>query len=281
LASVQIPFNNRKQTHTVAGLEHPLVGDKSVHLQALTAARITKVRPTGLLLVTDFDGTLAPIVADASTARPAQSAERSLAILANRLFEVVVLSARSNSELSSLIDIPGVVRMGDFGIWKLPPEEAAALASFNLEAGEALAGLAGVRLELKPASTAVHFREQPAGASHLADLIGPIAERHHLRATAGRMVFEIRSPLVNKAGAVGRLIGMMRPDAIVYAGDDEADRPVFELLGTLQLPHLSVGVVSDEAPPSVFRACDHLVHGPGEMNQFLMALADWASSPGS
>src|SRR5918912_1156120 len=56
-----------------------------------------------VLLISDFDGTLSEIVANADDARLAPGAARVLALLAKTLLRVCILSSRGSQQLSRLV----------------------------------------------------------------------------------------------------------------------------------------------------------------------------------
>ncbi len=75
--------------------------------------------PGSGLLVTDYDGTLAPIVLDPSEAYAAPGAVDALSALAGRLGQVAVLTGRPVSEVLRLSDlgrVPGLLVLGRYGL---------------------------------------------------------------------------------------------------------------------------------------------------------------------
>ncbi|MGH7877428.1 MAG: trehalose-phosphatase, partial [Candidatus Dormibacteraceae bacterium] len=95
-----------------------------------------------------------------------------------------------------------------------------------------------------------------------------------LMATPGRAVVEIRPRRASKATALDGLLQGLRADAVVYAGDDEADREVFGLLAQSSTPSLAIGVDSSEVDPAVFEDCDLLVDGPRGVIELFRRLAE-------
>ena len=73
------------------------------------AARLART-PGRTALFTDFDGTLAPIVTDPATARPAPGAIEALARLAGRYRRVAVVSGRPLEFLDPVV--PDAVDIG-------------------------------------------------------------------------------------------------------------------------------------------------------------------------
>lgn len=237
-------------------------------------ARLADVSPGQLLLATDFDGTLAPIVGhpDAARALPANLAL--IDGLIDRGVQVAVISGRAQQDLRQRLPVPGSRILGDNGIGDTTALERRALDRFNSKVGRLIARQPGVWLESKPGSTSVHYRGAPDAGPSLRSAVLPIANEFGLVAAMGRMVVEVRPQRADKARAVGVLIAGLHPKAVIYAGDDEPDHSVFELLSQLPRRHLTVGVSSTERPVTSFRLCDLVVEGPEGMSVFLRGLLE-------
>ena len=65
---------------------------------------------------------------------------------------------------------------------------------------------------------------------------------------------------------------------MICFGDDENDRPMFEYVSTLDMPHWSVGVWSPEAPHGLFEHCDLVVPGPAGASAVLQEIVEWAKA---
>jgi trehalose 6-phosphate phosphatase len=239
---------------------------------------VSAVPPKDLMLVTDFDGTLADIVPDPSQSVALPDAISALQRLSRMLREVVVLSSRTSAELASLVHISGVRLIGDSGITQTAAKEKRALEQFNAEAARLLADIPGLWIEIKPFSTTVHLRNAQTSGEEVLASLRPLLKATGLYGAQGRKVIEVHSPFAGKGKALAALLDEVNPGGIVCFGDDENDRPVFELVSGLTIPHLSVGVNSAEVPPRLFDRCDVVVDGPREAAAFLTLIADWADS---
>ena len=226
-----------------------------------------------LLVITDFDGTLSEIVAKPEDARLAAGAGAVLKALAKAVLRVCVLSSRGSPQLQRLVPVRGVELLGDYGMTAVTEPEANSLRVFNEEAKRRVERWSGVSVEEKPGSTAIHYRNAPTVRPNLDAELAPVARKLDLVWSPGRAVFEVRPKAADKSVAVARLVQLLEPDAVIYLGDDENDRPVFELLASHTMPHFSVGVRSDEAPRGLFNCCDLVVDGPVEAVAFLSRLA--------
>src|SRR6266542_7156228 len=115
------------------------------------------VRPDEVILVTDFDGTLAEIVQDPAGASAQPEALAALSELVMLLADVIVLSSRPLAQLETLVPISGVRLIGDSGLALPRHAQKEALDRFNADTGKLLQRIPGSWLEVKPASTAIHF----------------------------------------------------------------------------------------------------------------------------
>src|SRR5215472_10768400 len=136
-----------------------------------TAIEALAAQPSAAALVLDFDGVLAPIIEDPAASAMPERAAISLEQLAAALSTVAVISGRPSSFLAGRVRVPGIRLLGSYGMEEvrdgnghLSPAAAAWLAAVS-EARDALAALPatlpGVRVEAKPASVAVHWRQAP------------------------------------------------------------------------------------------------------------------------
>ena len=242
------------------------------------SSAIVALGPGRVMLVTDFDGTLAEIVSDPVEAVILPGSLHALELLANRLRRLAVLSSRPTSDLDKLVPLAGADLIGDSGVGHLPLEARQRLDTFNAQAAKALRTFTGVWLEMKPGATAVHYRHSNAGFDELMAVLRPVLEATELIAQPGRRVIEVMPTDRPKGSALERLVEKWEPAGVICIGDDENDRPMFDLVSDLARPHLIVGVGSAEAPADHFAQCDLVVSGPEEVTQFLTLMADWASS---
>jgi len=231
-----------------------------------------------LLLVSDYDGTLADIVSDPSDALPWAESLSALGRLTQRLGRVVILSGRSNGDLRRFLPVPGLILRGDYGLAEPNAAELEALSRLEQALWPELPP--GCRLDRKPASLSVHHRAAPAAGEHLQDLVRRLADPALLRWRPGRLVIEVMPARADKGLALREEIDAHRPEAVIFAGDDTGDQRCFEITSGLSLPHLAVGIRSPEAPPELFQACDLVLERPADWGRLLTRLALWAEEPG-
>jgi trehalose 6-phosphate phosphatase len=257
-----------------------------VSIQSIDVAEVWRdspvaaIPPKQVLLVSDFDGTLSEIVPEPAKAVGLTESLLALGRLAQLLAKVVILSSRTNAELARFVPVPGVQLVGDSGLPKPHGDELRALKRFNTEAAKLLAATPGAWLEIKPASSAVHFRNAAISGGEVLELLRPLLRETDLYGGLGRKVIEVHSPRATKGNYLEALVERTTPGGIVCLGDDENDRSVFMVASMQSVPHLSLGVGSTEVPPDLFDLCDLVVEGPPEAARFLRNLVDWASAAG-
>jgi trehalose 6-phosphate phosphatase len=181
---------------------------------------VSSVPPGELVLVTDFDGTLADVVSDPLQAVALPEGLTALRRLVQVLAEVIVLSSRTNTELERLVPIPGLRLIGDSGLALSSPAQKRALGRFNAAAAHLLAGIPGAWIEIKPASSAIHFRNTQASGDGVMATLRPLIDETGLDAAAGRKVIEVHWPKEGKGSALAALVPELRPGGVVCFGDD-------------------------------------------------------------
>ena len=239
---------------------------------------VSSVPSRELVLVTDFDGTLADVVSDPLQAVALPEAIAALRRLVQLIAEVIVLSSRTKTELESLVPIPGLRLIGDSGLALSSPAQKRALERFNAEVAHLLAGIHGAWIEIKPASSAVHYRNTQRSGEEVMAVLRPVIDETGLDAASGRKVIEVHWPQEGKGSALSAMLPGLKPGGVVCFGDDENDRSMFDVVSRLTIPHMCVGVDSPEAPAGLFDGCDLVVAGPSEAATVMTVIAEWATN---
>jgi trehalose 6-phosphate phosphatase len=239
---------------------------------------VAQVPPGEVILVTDFDGTLAEVVQDPAAARARPEAVEVLEEMALLLADVIVLSSRPPAQLEQLVQVPGVRLIGDSGLAMPRHAQKEALDRFNAEAGRLLERVPGAWLEVKPASTAIHFRNTDRSGEEMLRLLRPLVDGARLEAALGRKVVEVHAPKAGKGYALASLLPGEDCLGVVCFGDDENDRSMFDYVSSLEEPHMCVGVWSPEAPAGLFDKCDLVVPGPAGAAKVLREILEWAKA---
>lgn len=254
------------------------------------AARMRTHARHGALCI-DFDGTLAPIVADPEAARPFAGAVDLLERLARTWAGVALVSGRPAAYLAEHAPAHGVRFIGLYGLQELldgesiVDERLRAAKSRVVAAAEALREDADVRacdayLEDKEYAVGIHLRRVAEPERWIAAMDATarrIASEYDLEVVPGKLVWELR-PTVHgdKGDAVRRVVRECGARAVVTIGDDVGDLPAFAAAADLRASGhetLRVGVRSDDVPVEVLAASDLVVDGPLGVRDFLELLA--------
>jgi trehalose-phosphatase len=249
--------------------------------------------PARAAILTDVDGTLAPIAERAEEAAVPAAAREALAALSERYGLVGCVSGRQALEARRLVGLDGIAYAGNHGLELLLPGDEAPRTDPSVRGQEAHAAAfvdaldpgpladAGIRREDKGPIQALHWRgavDEDAAEGH-AHEIAVAAGHAGLESKWGRKVLEVR-PLGGggKDAAVASLLSGDRLDRAVYAGDDRTDLDAFDALraavaaGTLR-EAICIGVTSDETPPELEESADLLIDGPLGVRTVLEVLA--------
>jgi trehalose-phosphatase len=199
------------------------------------AQRLHTAKHIGLLL--DFDGTIVPIQPRPEMVRLSLTSRRLIGRLTKHSrLTVGIISGRRLADLRRRAKVPGVRYVGLHG-WEwdrktpiLFKDKVLRGAKRLLE--ERLGSLAGIRLEDKGITLAVHYREATDRAARLARVIlqkilKPFVPR--LRVLRGKKVWEVLPAEVQGKGrAVHLLLGdLPRGTLPIYVGDDTTDESAF------------------------------------------------------
>lgn len=230
------------------------------------AALIDEIARTPLLLVaSDFDGTLAPIVAEPAAAEADRESVVALkALAAMPQTHVAIISGRSLEDLARRArDVDEAHLVGSHGsefevgfATPISPDAAALHQRLTARLRELTDLGPGLSLEVKPASLAFHYRNaaDPAARQAVdAILRGPAAwPGVHVR--QGKKVIELSVVETDKGLALRRIRQRVGATAVLFLGDDVTDEDAF---ATLSGPDISVKVGPGESAAR-FRAADTL-----------------------
>ncbi|MER6035443.1 MULTISPECIES: trehalose-phosphatase [unclassified Streptomyces] len=253
-------------------------------------------KPRAAVIGLDFDGTLAPIVADPEQARAHPEAVPALAALAPEVASVAVVTGRPAEvavRYGGFADVPGLEHLTVLGHYGAERWDA---ATGEVTAPPPHPGVAAVRAELpgllersgaghgtwtedKGRAVAVHTRRADDPQAAFEALRAPLAElaaRHGLIVEPGRLVLELRPPGMDKGVALLDHVRRTAAGSVLYAGDDLGDLPAFAAVEELRaegVPGLLVCSGSAEVTELAERA-DLVVDGPEGVVALLRALAE-------
>ena len=244
--------------------------------------------PAGLLA--DLDGTLAPIVADPSTARLAERGDAALRALAAGLAVAGIVTGRGARDARAIVGVDEMLVVGNHGLEWLEPGAAESIPAPGLAwIGEELdrvmttardaLGDPSVTVEHKGLSGTIHYRmaADPAAARvRLLDALATLPAGIEVR--EGRMSIELRPVGVgDKGSAVRQVVDRHALRGLVVLGDDVTDLDMFRAAADLRAAGrvtaaiLAVGS-EGEVPPSVIAAADAVLPDPAAVVDLLEAL---------
>jgi trehalose 6-phosphate phosphatase len=248
-----------------------------VNLRAWERLRTWGEEPRSVAVLTDIDGTLAPIVPTPDMSEVPEEIKDLLRRLSERFLLVAGISGRKSEEALDLIGLEDVVYFGNHGFEILRDGEVEMIpeALPYLEKVQELENLAreelapqGAFVEEKGITASIHYRNAPPEVGEkCVEFARREGERLGLRITVGRGVVEARPPIrADKGTAVRTLIEEYSPERAMFLGDDTTDLDAFRELeklreeGELQ-EILRIGVASDEGPPEIETEADIVVDG--------------------
>jgi trehalose 6-phosphate phosphatase len=237
--------------------------------------------PAKAAILTDVDGTLAPIVERAEDAAILPAAREVLAALSERYGLVGCVSGRQATDARALVGLDSIAYAGNHGLELLLPGDEQprpdpSLAGRERQAAEFLAAIdgrlteSGLRPEDKGPIQALHWRgaDDESAAEGRAHEIAREGGQAGLEPRWGRKVLELR-PVGGggKDAAVASLLAGDGLDRAVYAGDDRTDLDAFRRLQELHeagdlVAAVRVGVLSPEAPAELAEESDLTVGSP-------------------
>lgn len=250
--------------------------------------------PSRSAILSDLDGTLAPIVTDPQDATVPEEAREVLSRLCERYALVALVTGRRALEARRMVGVGGAVYAGNHGLELIDPGADEPVVADELAeraelARELVSGLddhelseASLRVEDKGPIQAIHWRGAPEAerARRAAEEIASAAARQGLFPHWGRQVLELRpTEAVDKGSAVRALIAGRDVDLAFFGGDDRTDLDAFDALGEMATAGelraaVRVGVSSEEAPEGLRDRSDIVVQGTAGFLEVLRALAE-------
>jgi trehalose-phosphatase len=204
-----------------------------------------------VVLLFDFDGTLAPIVGRPERARLSGRARRVLHYLAcHPRVTVGLVTGRSLADIQRRAGLEGALHVASHGLEYALPEGRcvsllgrpwpAILRQLRRRVRQCLPEVTGLRCEPKPHGLAIHYRQvRPSHVPRLLRAARRVGKEFHpvIRLQQGKKVVEFLPNVgVTKATAVRAILAPLARGGrgaclVVYFGDDLTDEPVFRALG--------------------------------------------------
>ena len=224
------------------------------HLLSVWPRITEQVRKSkNILFLTDFDGTLTPIVEKPEMASISNDTRQILRLLANQPhFTVGIISGRALGDLKEKINLNGMIYAGNHGF----EIEGPGLNFINPIADEikpffrvikkvltlALGSIKGVFIEDKGITLSVHYRQVEDDKVHDVEslvrrVISVPAMRGIFKITPGKKVYDVKPAnswdkgkairlLMKRFGKGGRKSGLFP----IYLGDDVTDEDGFQVI---------------------------------------------------
>lgn len=201
-----------------------------------------------VLLLSDYDGTLTPIVAQPELAVLGQEPKQALLRLSHQdKFIVGIVSGRSLSDVASMTGLPNLVYAGSHGLEISGPAldfvhpDAKAFNATRIliiqDLQEKLSSLPGVFIEDKGLTISVHYRQAPdemAGEveSRFNTAVSPYLKPGGWKTTGRKKVFEVRPDIPWDKGKAIAYLQDAHPRASLtfYLGDDLTDEDGFAVV---------------------------------------------------
>jgi trehalose 6-phosphate phosphatase len=273
-------------------------------------------RPGRLLVVADFDGTLAEGSRDPAAATIVPLARRALRRLARvavtqpERVAIAILTGRTVADVAARVRVGGITYLGDHGLQSgtFPrggrPSRLVTTFRAGLEASHAPAAILAARVpeildrppwlfvERKGPSVAFHVRQAEDRVAARAAVEAAIESvdrelpPHELAHYRGRLVVDLRPRTAGgKREAFEHLLADVRPAAVVAFGDDISDADGFAVLraarGTGAIDGLAVAVIGPHGmPDEVLATADIVLATPYEAARALSALASAVEQQG-
>ncbi len=239
-------------------------------------------------ILSDIDGTLAPIVPNPEDARISPRARDAIRQLIGQGVRIAFITGRTLDKARSMVDIPEAYFAANHGLhiatdgdnWT--PEEVRPYVEWARQVihDASRRNLSGVTVEDKGPVVAFHYRRANSEEDARAAIRAAVAASEaaaHFRVQDGRKVIELRPPLaIDKGTAVATLIRRIGAKSVLAIGDDTTDLDMFRGVRELSeagLAGASVAVWSDEVEPLILETTDYFVRGVEGVEWLLEELA--------
>jgi trehalose 6-phosphate phosphatase len=246
-----------------------------------------------ILFLTDFDGTLAPIVERPEMAVMPEETKCLLKELTrDHRYVVGIISGRALKDLKEKVDLTGVIYAGNHGF----EIEGPGISFVNPLVDEikpffrvlhriltmSLGTIKGVLIEDKGITISVHYRQvEDSRAQDIESMVKKVVDSRSARGlfniTKGKKVYEVK-PAVNwdkgkairllmkKYGKGGRQSGLL----VIYLGDDRTDEDGFQVI-----EKYGNGISVFVGDATLKSSARYQLSSPNEVHHFLVKLLDF------
>ena len=242
-----------------------------------------------ILLLSDYDGTLTPIVSRPEEAVLSSEVREQLRALTQKsTFGVGIVSGRPLSEIEALVGLEGIYYAGNHGfeiegpgLSFIHPTAKAAQAQLKdlvQQFSDKLSHIEGVIVEDKGLGLSIHYRlveksQEKIVADVFQQTTEPLLRDGKIRVTSGKKVWEVRPPIDwHKGKAVETIITELKPvfagkkGITIYLGDDSTDEDAFRIIHRPQGWSVFIG------PENPASNADYFLESTSEVVTFLSKL---------
>lgn len=204
----------------------------------------------GLIIASDFDGVLAPLVDNPQDSRVTDASAAAIAKISMHLTSSVHLALVSGRPLNQLFELAvpptGTYLIGSHGAeqgrvidgalfrqdHELSSAQAEALAAVTAQAETLSSTVQGAWVEHKPAAAVLHTRlANTQEADRINRELLAFCSPLEVFAMAGKDVIEVAVQQASKGHSLGELKQELGASHLLYFGDDVTDETVFTTLG--------------------------------------------------
>lgn len=239
-----------------------------------------------LLVASDYDGTLAPIVDDPAEAQPDREAVVALRMLASMpQTHVAVISGRALKDLAARIGEDNLHLVGSHGsefdetlASRLPREAQDLRETLARQLRDIAARSPRFIVEEKPAAFAFHYRRasEPDTTNALGAIMAGPARLPGVHLRYGKKVVELSVVETNKGDALQRVRQRAGASGVLFMGDDLTDEDAF---ATLTGPDIGVKIgPGDTRAPYRIEGSEQVAHVLAELADFRNA---WLAGSGA
>lgn len=243
-------------------------------------------------LLTDYDGTLTPIVERPELANLPDGVRDLLQALSRqRCITVGIVSGRALADLKGKVAVNGIVYAGNHGLeieglglnftHPLAAETTPVIRVIRQVLKRALGTIRGVLVEDKGLTLSVHFRQVEARKasevkSTFEHIVSNAQALGRIRITQGKKVYEVRPAvawdkgkavklLMKRCGKGGRKSGLLP----IYLGDDLTDEDAFRAI-----KDYGIGISVSVGDAIQDTAARYFLKSPAEVAEFLSLLLE-------
>ena len=236
-----------------------------------------------VLLLLDFDGTLAPLMGRPDQAKLPPAVKRSLERLSkSRRIDIGIVSGRGLKDLMKLAGLKGIYYAGNHGLEIKSPKKLFIhpsskkyrpyIKKIESTLRRGVSGIKGAIVEDKGICLSLHYRlvaakDIPKLRSIFKDICAPYIKSGRIKVTTGKKIFEIRPPVPWHKGKAVKMIEKItrkKGGLKVFIGDDLTDEDAFKALKKTDFPIRVVRKKSSNAR--------YYLKNPGEVERLIMKI---------